>query len=72
MSRSSFLDYITTDNRLVIFNQWGSVVYEISNYQNDWNGVNQNGKELPQATYFYYFDDRQGDKIKGKVVILKE
>ena len=60
------------NNKFVVFNQWGNVVFEMEDYQNDWNGVNKNGKELPQATYFYYFDDGQGDKVKGKVVILKE
>lgn len=35
-------------SELVIFNRWGRVVYESSNYQNDWDGGS-----LPDGTYFY-------------------
>lgn len=60
------------NNKLTIVNQWGGIVYETNNYQNDWNGVNKNGKELPQATYYYVFDFGDGrEKVSGKVVILK-
>lgn len=60
------------DNKFMVVNQWGDIVYEKDNYQNDWNGVNNNGKELPQATYYYVFDFGDGrEKISGKVVILK-
>ena len=27
------------DNHIVIFNRWGSQVFETSNYQNDWEGL---------------------------------
>lgn len=42
-----------TDNKLVIFNRWGSEVFEVEGYQNDWQGVNMNGQALPEGTYFY-------------------
>jgi hypothetical protein len=35
-------------SKLVVFNRWGRVVYESSNYQNDWDGDN-----LPDGVYFY-------------------
>ena len=43
-----------------IFNRWGKIVFESTNYQNNWKGyhnnsgltVNSNGK-LPTGTYFY-------------------
>ena len=59
------------NNKLYIFNQWGVLVYEKQPYQNDWNGVNQKGKPLPQATYYYYFEDGTGGSFSGNVVILK-
>ncbi|MCG8573776.1 MAG: gliding motility-associated C-terminal domain-containing protein, partial [Flavobacteriales bacterium] len=43
---------------LVVFNRWGSKVYESNDYQNDWDGTNQFGislgnNPLPSGTYFY-------------------
>jgi gliding motility-associated-like protein len=39
-----------------IFNRWGALVYESTNYQNDWNGQANQGSasgDLPSGTYFY-------------------
>lgn len=47
-------------NNLKIYNRWGRLVYDINNYQNDWDGIsNQSGifgdrnDKLPTGTYFY-------------------
>ncbi len=40
------------ENKLIIFNRWGNIVYEQSNYNNDWNGENNSGEEIPDGTYF--------------------
>lgn len=37
---------------VVVFNRWGNMVYETSNYQNNWGGT-YNGQILPVGTYFY-------------------
>ena len=37
-----------TENRVTIFNRWGQVVFESSNYRNTWEA-----KDLPDGTYFY-------------------
>jgi gliding motility-associated-like protein len=45
----------TTIN-IQIFNRWGALVYESTNYQNDWNGQANQGSasgDLPAGTYFY-------------------
>jgi len=39
---------------ITIFNRWGEVVYEDENYQNDWNGVDKKGKDLPEGVYYYH------------------
>ncbi|MFS4482005.1 gliding motility-associated C-terminal domain-containing protein [Hyunsoonleella sp. 2307UL5-6] len=47
------------DNELTIFNRWGSVVYKMDNYQNNWDGVAnvkhviQRQKKVPVGTYYY-------------------
>ncbi len=43
-------------NTLLIFNRWGSKVYEQENYPSEgwWNGTwDNNGEELPEGTYYY-------------------
>ena len=43
-----------------IFNRWGQIVFESSNYQNDWDGLHTTGgitigntSDLPSGTYYY-------------------
>ena len=61
------------DNELVVFNRWGDVVYRAAPYQNNWMGTNQNGQELPQATYYYILtlDVSEGEIIRGDITVLK-
>jgi large repetitive protein len=40
------------ENELVIYNRWGNEVYSKTNYSNDWDGLSNNGKQLPEGTYF--------------------
>lgn len=63
------------DNQLAIFNRWGELVYEATNYSNDWEGVNLDGELLPEDGYFYIFDyTEQGEvkQIKGSITIIRE
>lgn len=46
----------TQNNHVTIYNRWGDVVFEISNYNNAdrvFNGKNKNGNDLSSGTYFY-------------------
>ncbi len=38
---------------LTIINRWGVEVFHSSDYQNDWDGKNKNGEDLPADTYYY-------------------
>lgn len=40
------------DNEITVYNRWGNVVYSATGYQNEWNGFNNSGEELPDGTYF--------------------
>jgi gliding motility-associated-like protein len=42
-----YLDFYP-DNELYILNRWGNVVYQTTNYQNDWIG-----SDFSEGTYFY-------------------
>jgi len=50
---------------LSIYNRWGQLVWEQSNYDNSWNGIGLQGKPLPDGTYFLILGlPDQKDKTK--------
>lgn len=61
------------DNKLIVFNRWGDVVYEAEPYLNDWDGTYK-GESLPAATYYYilYLDANRGEEIHGNAYILNK
>jgi gliding motility-associated-like protein len=40
-------------NTVQIFDKWGNMLYEKSDYNNDWGGRGSSGELLPDGTYFY-------------------
>ena len=56
---------------LVIFNRRGIQVYKNSDYDNSWNGVDQNGNPLPDDTYYYTFKPTNGKTFSGFIVIRR-
>jgi gliding motility-associated-like protein len=72
-----FLQYIdilpnTARNHVSIFNRWGDLVFEITDYNNQdrvFTGLNKNGNELPTGTYYYKIE--YSDKIKTGYLSLK-
>ncbi len=59
------------DHHLYIYNRWGKLVHEATNYLSDWEGTYKDNK-LPDGTYFYVFDKGNGEKPRsGFVVILR-
>lgn len=62
------------NNTLQVFNRWGQLVYEATNYDNTWNGVDQKGNFLPEGGYFYvleYEDNSETIQVKGAVTIVR-
>jgi len=50
-------------NKVIIFNRWGDVVWEGSDYDNStvvFVGTSTNGKDLPTGTYFYKIEFSSG------------
>jgi gliding motility-associated-like protein len=48
-------------NELTIFNRWGSIVFNVKDYENNWAGTTNSrlkigGEELPSGTYYYVLD----------------
>ena len=56
---------------LTVFDRRGVEVYHNRDYNNSWNGVDNNGRELPDDTYFYLFESKKGIPLKGFVVIRR-
>ena len=45
-------------DKIEVFNRYGTKIYELNEYVDQWCGVDQNGKIVPVGTYFYiiYFN----------------
>jgi gliding motility-associated-like protein len=61
------------DNELIIFNRWGDIVYQARPYNNNWQGTNTSGQDLPEGTYYYILrlDISEGNILKGDITIVK-
>ena len=66
------------ENHLIVYNQWGDKVYEAAPYSNEpdkaWRGTlyGENGRDLPDAAYYYIFKATPGDAgLKGFVEIFR-
>jgi gliding motility-associated-like protein len=55
------------ENKLIVFNRWGNIVYEENNYRNtaQWFGTNESGEELSEGTYFVVVELSGVDNLKG-------
>jgi gliding motility-associated-like protein len=62
---------------LLVFNRWGTLVYESNNYLNNWDGTcNQpnvlSGDYLPEGTYFYIVKiEGETDHRKGYLTLWR-
>ncbi|MBV5348329.1 gliding motility-associated C-terminal domain-containing protein [bacterium] len=55
---------------LKIYDRWGSIVFESTNYQNDWDGTSK-GKLVPEGAYFFFIkSDKLSDKT-GAINIIR-
>lgn len=46
----------TQPNKLTVYNRAGIIVWERTNYKNDWGGTDQSGNLLPDGMYYYVVD----------------
>ncbi len=49
------------NTEVTIYSNWGNVVYQKSNYQNDWKCVDHGGKKVPAGNYIYVVKPNKGD-----------
>lgn len=58
------------DNEIVIFNRWGGEVFRETGYKNNWNGLGKGDKPLPDGTYYYIVDLKDGTEPRNGYVII--
>ncbi len=58
------------NNRLKVFSRWGTEVYTVNGYKNDWAGT-WKGSVLPVGTYFYVLDNGAGQNYSGYVELQR-
>jgi gliding motility-associated-like protein len=64
----------TRENKVSIYNRWGSLVWEGVNYDNDtvaFSGKSNNNNDLPSGTYFYKIEFKSGLKDESGYLVLK-
>ena len=64
-----------TDNELEIYDRQGELVYEASNYNNDWFGLDRNGDRLPDGAYFWIVRVRLSSGLEqytGHLTIIRD
>ncbi|WP_172798081.1 gliding motility-associated C-terminal domain-containing protein [Pontibacter akesuensis] len=57
------------DAKVEIYNRWGTLVYERTNYRGEWNGTYRNAP-LPVSTYFYLITIPGKSKFTGYLNIV--
>lgn len=67
----------SVDNSIEIYNRWGQLVFQTTNYDNSdnaWYGTNAFDQPLPEGVYFYIlrYTDAQGDQEqRGHINLLR-
>lgn len=64
----------TQENTVTVYNRWGDIVFEISDYNNEdrvFSGRNKNDKELPSGTYYYKIEFSSGRKTQAGYLSVK-
>jgi gliding motility-associated-like protein len=54
-----------------VYDRWGNLVYEATDYKNDWDGKDMNGKILPYDSYYYILKYNNRYSWNGYVTILR-
>jgi len=65
----------TQNNKVTIYNRWGSKVFEVSDYNNTtkaFRGLNDGGGELPSGTYFYEIEFNSGRKSETGYLSIRK
>lgn len=64
----------TRENNVTIYNRWGDLIFETSNYDNStrvFKGINKNGNEVNSGVYYYKIEFNSGRKsLSGYITVV--
>jgi gliding motility-associated-like protein len=61
-------------NKVTIFNRWGDIVFDMSDYNNVdrvFTGLSNQGSQLPPGTYFYRIDLSDSKPVTGYLTLKR-
>ena len=56
--------------RVSVFNRWGNRVFQVTDYQHDWQGT-FNDNPLPDGSYFFTVETREGETLAGYIELRR-
>ncbi|UPT67605.1 MAG: gliding motility-associated C-terminal domain-containing protein [Sphingobacteriales bacterium JAD_PAG50586_3] len=59
------IENLPPGSNLIVYNRWGTLVYESQSYQNDWTGGNNT-----DSVYYYVLTTPDGKKYNGTITKL--
>ena len=59
------------NTEILILNRWGNIVFSSTNYQNNWNGKDNSGRDIVDGVYTYKFKTQSGEIGHGFVHLIK-
>jgi gliding motility-associated-like protein len=65
------IENLPENTEVLILNRWGNIVFSSINYQNNWNGKDNSGKELLDGVYTYKFKTQSGQIGHGFVHLVR-
>jgi gliding motility-associated-like protein len=68
---------LPAENKVMVFNRWGDLVFNTQNYNDEtpgkrFEGVGLDGKSLPTGTYFYKIEFEGGISVMTGYLALKQ
>ncbi|MFK7983006.1 MAG: gliding motility-associated C-terminal domain-containing protein, partial [Saprospiraceae bacterium] len=62
---------ITESSSFQVYNKWGKKVFDATPFNNHWNGEDNYGAALKEATYFFTFQTQEGEAVvQGYFIII--
>ncbi len=59
------------ETKVLILNRWGDVVFESTNYQNDWGGKDVSGQDLLEGVYTYLINTPENKQYHGFIHLIR-